>query len=275
MKTKTAATLGIKRLYHYQSIEKLERLARIFTEGTLYFSNTKDFNDPWDCRPFYTKAILDTADGYERALQWLIRCGKRHGPALPEEEHAKREREMRANRQLLEWMIDELTREMWAAIEKQYRVYCLTLHPDSALMWSHYARSHTGVCLEFSVMNELVCGALPIEYLDRYPPFDFAANDEDANLRPFLTKSSVWRYEDEFRLVAAEFPYVAPGMIATKAGLLTLPKGALQSVILGARTTPGDRRLVQSLVEKSGGSVALKEAALVADRYDLEIRYLK
>ena len=37
MKTKTAAALGVKRLYHYQSLEKPERLARIFTDEALPF----------------------------------------------------------------------------------------------------------------------------------------------------------------------------------------------------------------------------------------------
>ena len=46
MKTKTAAALGIERLYHYQSFDKPERLARVFTDGTLYFSRPRDFNDP-------------------------------------------------------------------------------------------------------------------------------------------------------------------------------------------------------------------------------------
>lgn len=274
MKTKTAAALGIKRLYHYQSVEKPELLARIFTEGTLYFSNPKDFNDPWDCRPCYTKAILDTAGGYERVLQWFVRVSKKHGPALPDEEHAKREREVRANRRLLEHFIDEATRGMASAIESQYRIYCLTPHPDSALMWSHYARSHTGVCLEFSVMNMLFCAALPVEYLERYPSYDLADGDEDANLRPLLTKSSVWRYEDEFRLVVTEAPHVFPNVPTTKEGLLALPKGALQSIILGASTTTENRRLVQTLVERAGGRIVLKEATRVPDRYELEIREL-
>jgi hypothetical protein len=46
MKTKTAAELHVERLYHYQGFDRPERLARIFTEGTIYFSKPGDFNDP-------------------------------------------------------------------------------------------------------------------------------------------------------------------------------------------------------------------------------------
>jgi hypothetical protein len=36
------------------------------------------------------------------------------------------------------------------------RIYCLTPKADSTLMWSHYADNHCGVCLEFSVANNML-----------------------------------------------------------------------------------------------------------------------
>jgi len=76
MQIKTAATLGIKHLYHYQSFEKPERLARILTDGVLYFSMPRDFNDPWDCRPFYNKSALDNPRNYDRTVRWFVQCAK-------------------------------------------------------------------------------------------------------------------------------------------------------------------------------------------------------
>ena len=81
MKTKTAAALGIKRLYHYQSFEKPERLARIFTDGTLYFSMPHDFNDPWDCRPFYNKSALDDPEYYNRVVRWFVHTDRIYNTA--------------------------------------------------------------------------------------------------------------------------------------------------------------------------------------------------
>ena len=101
-------------------------------------------------------------------------------------------------------------------------------------MWSHYAGSFKGLCLEFSVRNELFCGALPVDYLDTYPLFSVAATDEDANLRPLLTKSVAWSYENEFRLIASEQPLVLTGVPTANQGFLPLPERALTSVIVGA-----------------------------------------
>ena len=51
------------------------------------------------------------------------------------------------------------------------RIYCLTPHNDSILMWSHYSNNHTVICLEFTTGNTLFQGAMKVEYLERYPTF--------------------------------------------------------------------------------------------------------
>jgi hypothetical protein len=275
MKTKTAASLGIKSLYHYQSFEKPERLTRILTDWKLYFSKPRDFNDPWDCRPFYSKSSLDDPAGYDRAVRWFAHCDRTYNPALSEEEHIKREKEVRNNRKLLEWLIEQMTPEMERAIQERYRVYCLSTHPDSVLMWAHYSASCRGVCLEFSAENELFGSALEVAYIDSYPGFDVTATDEDQNLQPFLTKSAVWSYENEFRLIVTEHPFEFPDVPTTKANLLTLPKGALRSVIVGAEMSASDREIVKNLIIYSGREVSLKVASLVPNRYEFVITDFK
>ena len=154
MKIKTAAALGIEQLYHYQNFNP-ERLEEMFTQGALYFSKPMDFNDPWDCQPFFNKFGLDDSEEYARTICWILDCDRTHNTSLSEVEHLQREKKVRASRKLLEWMIDQITSEMREAIQKQYRVYCLSTHPNSTLMWAHYAASCHGLCLEFSVLNEL------------------------------------------------------------------------------------------------------------------------
>ena len=275
MTIKTAACLKVEKLYHYQSFEKPERLARIFTEGSLYFSQPRDFNDPWDCRPFFNKSGLDNPDEYERAIRWFVHCDRTRNISLSEKELLRREQEIRANRKLLEWMIDETSSAMDRAIQEQYRVYCLSIHPDSTLMWAHYSDSCKGFCLEFDVRSNLFCAALPVEYLASYPLFSVAATGEYSNLSQLLTKSDDWDYEDEFRLVASEHPFTFPGVPTTKGGFLPFPKEALQSVIVGTQMSPSDRELVRTIVNGSGWDVELKAAVRVPDRYAFTISPLE
>jgi hypothetical protein len=272
--TKTAAERRIRRLYHYQPFHA-DRFARIFTECTIYCSNPKDFNDPWDCRACFSKLLLNDAVEYERTVQWFLRIGLKHGSLISPEEHTRREQELRTNRKLLEWMIDEATARIGEAVNNQYRVYCLSTHGDVPLMWSHYANAHHGVCLEFSVENDLFCGALAIEYLERYPQLDLADDDKDAGLRALLTKSEHWRYENEFRLIAAAPGYTFPGLLATKDNFLQLPTGSLTAVIVGCLMQESDRDIVGALVNGASWPVALMEAHRVPDRYELELRVLR
>ena len=181
---------------------------------------------------------------------------------------------MRSNRKELEGMINQTTPEMWQTIQKQYRVYCLSKHPDSTLMWSHYADSCKGLCLEFSVQNELFCGALKIDYVEHYPAYSICATDDDADIRQLLTKSDAWHYEDEFRVIASEHPYTFADVPTTKQGFLPLPKDALQSVIVGALMPEADRELVRSLVHGVGRNVKLKVASIIPNRYAFEIHSL-
>lgn len=196
MKTRTAAEEGLNSLSHYQPFHA-ERLARVFTENTLYCSNPADFNDPWDCRPCYSKSILEDAATRERVVQWFIDCGRRRGPSLPEAEHQRREQQLRGDRAFLERMIDQASEAIWDSVRAQYRVYCLVQRPDVPLMWAHYASKHQGLCLEFAVRSELFCAALPVTYCERYPEFDLADNGEDAALQCLLCKSDDWSYEQE------------------------------------------------------------------------------
>lgn len=274
MKFKTATELSIDRLFHYTSFTKPERLVRVFTENTIYCSNPKDFNDPWDCRPCFNKEVLNDPKEYDRIVKWFVLCDRKNNTTLSEKEYKLREQELRSNRKLFEWMIDEMTSGMEKAIQSQYRVFCLSIHPDSPLMWSHYGGKHQGICLEFSVRNTLFCTAFQIEYMNRYPIFNLSEVDEAANLMPLVVKSCMWNYEDEFRLVTTESPYTFPDVPTANNGFVSLPKGALQSVIVGCQMNETDRDMVRSLVLKSGWNTELKEARIIPDRFELEIRSL-
>jgi hypothetical protein len=189
---------------------------------------------------------------------------------MPAKHNAAIESVLRRSRKELERMIDDLTDAQMKTLE-QFRVYCLSRHPDSTLMWAHYADSFKGVCLEFIIENTLFCNALPITYFDSYPRFDVADEDFDESLKPLLDKSSVWGYEDEFRLIATEHPVAYTDAPTTRAGLLSLPRGALQSVIVGAAMPAEDREVVKRVVANSGWNVDVKVASLVPDRYEFEI----
>jgi hypothetical protein len=61
-------------------------------------------------------------------------------------------------------------------------------------------------------------------------------------------------------------------MLPTKGNFVTLPPGALKSVIMGCLMPEQDREIVGSLVRNSPSPVALLAAHRVANRYALDVR---
>ena len=142
-------------------------------------------------------------------------------------------------------------------------------HASNPLMWSHYADGHAGICLEFSTHNVVMCAPLRVRYLKSYPRIHVHEKGEAAALSLLLTKSDVWKYEREYRLVAQERSMaVAADTPMTDGNLLTYPEGALVAVIVGCRAEY-DR--VKDLVDAVSPRTAVKRAIRIPNRFELRI----
>src|SRR5271154_5206616 len=91
-------------------------------------------------------------------------------------------------------------------------VFCLSETHDNLLMWSHYAQNHTGAVIEFRVLPEVdspTLAAKPVRYSTQTPRLIFADLADFERLCHemveviTLTKSDVWAYEKEWRIVSA------------------------------------------------------------------------
>lgn len=95
-------------------------------------------------------------------------------------------------------------------------VSCFSSENDSVLMWSHYAKSSTGICVEYNFNNLpenhlLTKSIFPVRYSDSPVVLSDLLDDENqkkftypletAVLCAALNKSNVWSYEKEWRLV--------------------------------------------------------------------------
>src|ERR1700758_3385092 len=97
MLTVTAAMNRVERLYHYERFDR-DRLEQLLATSSLFLSDTKGFNDPWDCRPFFDLGRLEDAAFYERQVQWFRQVDRKHNPHRSEEELDKRASRLRNDR---------------------------------------------------------------------------------------------------------------------------------------------------------------------------------
>jgi hypothetical protein len=270
MTLRNAVALGFHHLYHYQSFNP-DHLREIIVAGSIYFSKPSDFNDPWDCRPWFDAECLNDPSILEEHVRWYIEVSRKHRPDIPEERVKQNADGFRRNPKSFADKIPEFSRAMSAAIDAQYRVYCLSPKSDCELMWAHYAAKHRGICLEFAVHNLLFCSALPVQYAATYPRFymsSFAGVDQ--NIAPLLTKSAAWGYEQEFRLISDEKGDPRYSIVTT-AGKIAIPAMSLTAVILGCLAPESTKEAVSLMVASSPHRPILKSAVRAENRYELRI----
>lgn len=73
--------------------------------------------------------------------------------------------------------------------------------PNDPLMWSHYADSHQGCCLEVELTrkNNKQWLLMPVHYSENLPVINNC--DRDNILKIVSTKDTIWEKENEFRAV--------------------------------------------------------------------------
>ena len=236
------------RFYKYRHINS--RLLESLRDGTIYFSNQKGLNDPFDCELDIEKAIDNAADDLGREQAESLRH------LLKSDGEFER---FQAN-------VNELG--IFSA--------CFEMDENQTLLWSHYANDHKGLC----VMYEMPVAFLDDE--DNILTVSKVTYDKDAltdwfkNLAPRLpvshfelitellkkvltAKSPPWRYEGEVRI------------IRPAAGPFKIDKSFIKQICFGLQASDEDIDAVKSIVEKYGSKVALYKA--IRGEKDFGIEY--
>lgn len=142
-------------------------------EGSLAFTPPGLLNDPFDSNPALDFNISD---------EQLERLRQRRPPGMPLD-RARTQAAMKRTRN--------------AFLYNTSGVACFTSKRDDPLMWAHYGDKHRGVMVGFDAKQ---FGHLQhADYSETRPRVDAEASEVDKAL---LVKSSIWGYEDEWRLTA-------------------------------------------------------------------------
>jgi hypothetical protein len=274
VKVETAVMRGVGHLYHYQPY-KTDWLRRTVLHNQVYFSNPKDFNDPWDCRPRYNEDSLNDPVYCEQLIRSLdANARKWTSGNFDERTHNQKIAALRANpSSLLKDHLLKAADEREKVIHQRYRVYCLVPRADSALMWAHYGDKHRGICLEFSHDARVFDGTLKVIYCDKYPKFEPFEHEINNILLPLITKSDDWRYEEEYRTIAQEKTVATPhNTLMTENSYFDLPAKMLKSIIMGALISASDEAEIRKMVaERTEHPLMLQRAVRVPNRYALSV----
>ena len=284
----------IEHFYKYMSLE----VGRIVVEHrTLRWSTPGTLNDPYDMQ-FDLRIEVNQEAVREAALEklWDGHYGQEQVPAgniLGVLVNALRGKFPKMSR-------DEFYREFAPAIDEGFarmmaslprfqeetrthiarsKILCLTVAPDNALMWSHYAGQHRGVVLRFRSVEGLDSPwpmAQPVQYLEDMPRLldddflsDMASGRGSLNAETLLnrltyTKSAEWAYEREWRLSTG----LGRNPDEPHEDVPFHPQ-ELDGVILGCRMPDEDRNWFLETVPRLYPHAAIQKAVRSADRFKL------
>jgi hypothetical protein len=130
------------------------------------------------------------------------------------------------------------------AVIDSYAFYSVSANSSSNLMWSHYANSHSGFCIEFRSEH---LQASKVTYADAFPELkliDFVSAQYDETFNgdatgqliwnALRTKLSEWSYEEEYRFQAGDSMgrRLEPGQ---KYRIVAYSPNFVESIIFGCR----------------------------------------
>jgi hypothetical protein len=268
----------ITSLYKYRAFNEYS-LSNLKND-TIWLAKPGSFNDPFDCA-----LEVDKTFSAKRYRSWSKELGKMIGMSKAKIKNklnidfSSKKVLTRQARNHINTMYAELI-----ALFENLGVYCMTEVPDNILMWSHYADSHRGFCLEHDRSEDNPLGSSSLDmtewgteveremqwtkkvsYASAYPTICILDLLTATNWRALhlflLTKSVDWAYEEEWRLTGY------PG------GRNVPNPGRIKSVIFGMRMVPEHReQLIRELEDRPG--IVFREARKMNGAFSVRIHDL-
>lgn len=203
-----------------------EYTEKILTQNEIYFSSPEKFNDPFDSK------LHLTCDGtMKERKRYLYKQYQKKYPKRRKEDILTDVEMGIITKGRDEIVLNEALEKSREIMRKKFGICCFSEKRDNILMWAHYAKQHTGFCLEFNVDNDfftLSTRAIKVEYDAIWPELNVMRLDsypEGEVGKKLLIKANNWEYEQEWRIVDNE----------KGPGIQNFPEDALSGVIIGCR----------------------------------------
>ncbi|MFH1852331.1 MAG: DUF2971 domain-containing protein [Candidatus Neomarinimicrobiota bacterium] len=227
------------RYYRFKGPEiDKDEIEPIFMDSALYFIPPSKFNDPFDCR----SPILYNGSK-KRWNYWLTEQIEKRYPNYSANEKKEIFNKMVSNKKTM--TPEYISEKLELVFKDRIGVLCLSEVSDSILMWAHYTSGYKGFCLEFNnpTRIQLFQKALTVRYRKKYPLCNyFTTSNLDKMRAALLTKSNLWKYEKEWRIIEHE----------SGPGWYHFPKELLTGIIFGSEIEKDNSDLIINWANKYG-----------------------
>ena len=241
-----------------------------FLNKKIWFSFPQDFNDPFDCQINADKTCSKAC---------CEQCRDAYGPQCDQFLFALSKLTLDPGiniKQVAKSTNDQL---------KNVGVCCFSKNNNNILMWSHYADSHKGICVEFeqdALFNEKIKFS-DVKYHESFPflklqyELDNMEEDCGGNFTPMdrviavfsdvilTTKYKAWKDEEEVRAI-----YTGNVDFKSNGGFIFSPV-AIKNIFFGCKTGAQDMAKIKQLFTgKEFSSIRFFQMQKAADEYLLQ-----
>lgn len=240
-------------LYKYRPWN--ENTKKMLMKSELYFNSAEGLNDPFEVSLRFDM----TCTREEYMLRFLNAC--RTQGIVPSAEQLKKaeERDMEEQGKIFQ---DDILKEF----RTKSGICSLSAVRDNILMWSHYTKDHTGICLEFNHTLDRVFAARKVNYFKTRPKLNYYKSTQDEKINFwFFSKAIDWEYEEEYRFIISG---AAKTNVKFEPALLT-------GVIIGCKMATEHIDELVDILEKRPTPVQLYKAEISEDEFKLNINPYK
>jgi len=234
--------------YIYRMMKINQYLFDTLNNNEIWFSAPKDFNDPFDCDININIEGTKQEEIQEYFQKYLLNT-------IPYDKRLTLE-----NKKITIPVFERLINDAAKRIINRKGIACFLSNKDNILMWSHYADSHKGVCLTYSIKDDLdfFSPMKSVKYAKDYPQYNYLKQQNDFVEYMFFTKSKDWEYEGEVRV------------LKSKSGNYKFKKTALKELIFGCRTSKKDINKIAKIIEKIYPETKIKIAKKKKSSFGLD-----
>lgn len=242
----------------------------VLKNNQLFLSSPNYFNDPFDVRIHKSYLSLNSPEKIKKYADAFIGRQKQNiidmGLNIIEE-HKKLVYDLTNNIQEFQESNEKIASKQQ---DIHYGILSLTTRWDSILMWSHYGDHHKGVCYGFweKKLRESRLfdkgGLVSYPKNNEYPIIDpLEENPIRLGFAATHTKSSEWKYENEYRLFKLLFPK-AP---TDKDRIKLIPDNFFAEIILGISISKDHKNEILKLAKMKG--IKVFQAKKVSQKFEI------
>lgn len=218
---------------------------------TIMAKNPSEFNDPFDCDKELLTFDSATKERFKESIKkFNSRLLKDQKDKIIDYENLTKER-----------VIDVYKNLAFSNFLKSFALACFSEKPDNSLMWSHYTRSHKGICIGFDItklfislreikQNELAL--IRVKYTNDFEKVDYFEDYDEALYHLAKTKSEIWSYEKEVRLMFTNLK-----LDKNNKALLPFDKDAISEIYFGNKLLEENEQWIKNFCHENRLNIEL------------------